>query len=276
VSLLLPLVNLLAGQRVARGYGFGQSGRGRGHTSCYPLAASKQERIAEAFRTGEGLAWGDQAPELFPAIERLFRPGYAANLVQSWIPALNGVQERLQTGAKVADVGCGYGTSTILLAQAFPNSHFYGFDPHGPSIEAARRAAEQAGVGERVTFEVASAQEYPGMDYALIAFFDCLHDMGDPIGAIRHTAQALATEGAVLLVEPMAAETIEDSVNPIARLDSAASVFLCNPSGLATGDLALGNQVPEHKLREIVRAGGFAQFRRAAETPFTRIFEARK
>ena len=235
-----------------------------------------QERIAQAFRTGDGLAWGDQAPELYPATDRLFRPGYAANLVQCWIPALDGVQERLQVGANVADVGCGYGASTILMAQAFPNSHFYGFDPHAPSIEAARRAAEQAGLSERVIFEVASAQDFPGTDYALVAFFDCLHDMGDPVGAIAHTAQALAPDGAVLLVEPMAAETIEGSVNPVARLYSAGSTFLCTPNAIATGDIALGNQVPEQHLREIVRAGGLSRFRRATETPFNRIFEARK
>lgn len=235
-----------------------------------------QERIAQAFRTGDGLAWGDQAPELYPATERLFRPGYAANLVESWIPALDGVQERLQAGAKVADVGCGYGASTILMAQAFPNSRFFGFDPHGPSIEAARHSAEKAGVSDRTTFEVASAQDFPGTDYDLIAFFDCLHDMGDPIGAIAHTAQTLAPEGTMLMVEPMAAETIEGSVNPVARLYSAGSIFLCTPNAIATGDVALGNQVPEQQLREIVVTGGLSQFRRATETPFNRIFEARK
>ncbi|GAC1393743.1 MAG: class I SAM-dependent methyltransferase [Ktedonobacteraceae bacterium] len=235
-----------------------------------------QERIAQAFRTGGGLAWGDQAPELYPATDRLFRPGYVANLVQGWIPALDGVQERLLAGANVADVGCGYGASTILMAQAFPNSHFFGFDPHGPSIEAARHSAEKAGVSDRVTFEVASAQDFPGKDYAFIAFFDCLHDMGDPIGAIAHTAQALTDDGTVLLVEPMAADTIEGCVNPVARLYSAGSIFLCTPNAIATGEIALGNQVPEQKLRDIVIAGGLSQFRRATETPFNRIFEARK
>jgi SAM-dependent methyltransferase len=235
-----------------------------------------QERIAEAFRTGKGLAWGDQAPELYPATDRLFRPGYAANLVESWIPALDGVQERLLAGAKVADVGCGYGASTILLAQAFPNSHFYGFDNHGPSIEAARRSAKKEGVDERVTFEVAKAQDFPGKDYDLVAFFDCLHDMGDPIGAIAHTAQALASDGTVLIVEPMSAEEIEGCVNPVARLYSAGSVYLCTPNAISSGEIALGNQVPERKLREIVVAGGLSQFRRATETPFNRIFAARK
>ena len=235
-----------------------------------------QEHIARAFRTGDGLAWGDQAPELYPATDRLFRPGYVANLVQGWIPALDGVQERLLAGANVADVGCGYGASTILMAQAFPNSHFRGFDPHGPSIEAARRSAEKAGVSDRVTFEVAKAQDFPGTDYAFIAFFDCLHDMGDPIGAIAHTAQALTDDGTVLLVEPMAADTIEGSVNPVARLYSAGSIFLCTPNAIATGEIALGNQVPEQKLRDIVIAGGLSHFRRATETPFNRIFEARK
>lgn len=235
-----------------------------------------QDRIAQAFRTGDGLAWGDQASELYPATDRLFRPGYVTNLVQSWIPALDGVQERLLAGANVADVGCGYGASTILMAQAFPNSRFYGFDPHGPSIEAARRSAEKAGVSDRVTFEVASAQDFPGRDYALVAFFDCLHDMGDPVGAIKHTAQALAPGGTVLVVEPMAAETIEGSVNPVARVYTAGSIFLCTPNAIATGDIALGNQVPEQKLREIVQAGGLSQFRRATETAFNRIFEARK
>jgi SAM-dependent methyltransferase len=244
---------------------------------CSVEAALKaQERIAQAFRTGEGLAWGEQAPELFPATERMFRPGYEANLVQSWIPTLDGMQERLQAGASVADVGCGYGTSTIVMAQAFPDSRFFGFDPHAPSIEAARFSAEKAGVSDRVTFEVASAQDFPGSDYALVTFFDCLHDMGDPIGAIAHTAQALSPEGSILLVEPMAAEAIEDCVNPVARLFTAGSIFLCTPNAIATGDIALGNQVPEQKLRDIMQAGGLSRLRRVAETPFNRIFEARK
>ncbi len=235
-----------------------------------------EDRIAQAFRTGNGLAWGDQAPELFSALDGLFRPGYTANLVQNWIPALDGVEKKLTVGAKVADVGCGFGASTILLAQAFPRSRFYGFDTHSPSIETARRAAEEAGVSDRVTFAVESAQEFRGTNYDLIAFFDCLHDMGDPVGAIAHTAETLAGDGTVLIVEPMAAETIEGSVNPVSRLYSAASVFLCAPNAIASGAIVLGNQAPERRLREIVAAGGLSQFRRAAETPLNRIFAARR
>jgi SAM-dependent methyltransferase len=233
-------------------------------------------RIEDSFTSGQGLLWGDQDPLLFPATERLFKPGYAAHLIQTWIPALDGVAAKLQRGARVADIGCGLGASTILLAQAFPRSTFVGFDNHGPSIEAARRAAEQAGVSDRVRFEVVAAQEFPGTGYDLVTFFDCLHDMGDPVGAIRHTAQALAPDGTVLLVEPMAAETIEGSINPVARLYSAGSVMLCTPNALASGDTALGNQVPEEQLRKLVNAGGLSRFRRASETPFNRIFEARK
>jgi SAM-dependent methyltransferase len=240
-------------------------------------AASKSAgRIEDAFRTGQGLAWGDQDDELFPATERLFRPGYAANLVQSWIPALDGVAAKLERGAQVADVGCGYGASTILLAQAYPNSTFHGFDLHGPSIEAARRAAHEAGLDGRMTFTVASAQEYPGKDLDLVAFFDCLHDMGDPGGALGHSAEVLAPDGTVLIVEPMAGETIEECINPVSRLYSAGSVFLCTPNAIASGDTTLGNQVPEQRLRQIAAAVGLTRFRRAAETPFNRIFEARR
>jgi SAM-dependent methyltransferase len=235
-----------------------------------------EDRINQAFQTGNGLLWSDQAPELFPATDRLFRPGYIANLVQSWIPALGGVEERLVAGGKVADVGCGFGASTILMAQAYPQSHFYGFDTHGPSIMAAQRNAEHAGVSDRVTFAVASAQGFQGENYDLIAFFDCLHDMGDPVGAIAHAAEALGSDGTVLIVEPMAADSIEGSVNPVSRLYSAASVFLCTPNAIASGEVVLGNQVPEQRLREIVAAGGLTQFRRATETPLNRIFAARR
>lgn len=233
------------------------------------------ERIEAAFGTGDGLAWGAQADELFPATDRLFRPGYAANLVQSWIPALDGVEAKLRRGATVVDVGCGYGTSTILMARAYPNSTFLGIDPHGPSIEAARQAAREAGVDGRITFAVGSAQDFPGKDYDLVTFFDCLHDMGDPEGALRHTAAVLAPDGTALIVEPMAGETIEESANPVSRLYSAGSVFLCTPNAMASGTTALGNQVPERRWRQLAAAEGLTRFRRAAETPFNRIFEAR-
>jgi SAM-dependent methyltransferase len=244
----------------------------------YVLEAASRSagRIEGSFRTGQGLAWGDQDDELFPATDRLFRPGYAANLVQSWIPALDGMAAKLERGAQVADVGCGYGASTVLLAQAYPNSTFTGFDLHGPSIEAARQAAKEANVDGRVTFTVASAQEFPGKDYDMVAFFDCLHDMGDPVGALRHTAEVLAPEGAVLIVEPMAGETIEEDINPVSRLYSAGSVFVCTPNAIASGDTTLGNQVPEQRLRQIAAAAGLTRFRHVTETPFNRIFEARR
>ncbi|MBF6589631.1 MAG: methyltransferase domain-containing protein [Ktedonobacterales bacterium] len=235
-----------------------------------------QSRIQAAFRTGEGMLWGEHDAALFPATERLFRPGYVANLIASWIPALDGVQAKLEKGAKVADIGCGHGASTLVLAEAYPNSRFHGFDNHGPSIEAARQAAQEAGVGERVTFEVAGAQNYSGADYDLVAFFDCLHDMGDPIGAMRHTAETLASDGTVLIVEPMAGNSVEEDINPVSRFYSAASVLLCMPNAIASGPLALGNQVSEQKLREVVNAGGLTRFRRATQTPINRIFEARR
>lgn len=235
-----------------------------------------EPRIEGAFASGEGMLWGEHDAELFPATDRLFRPGYIANIVGSWIPALDGVAVKLEAGAKVADIGCGLGPSTIVLAHAYPRSTFYGFDNHAPSIDAARKAAEAAGVADRATFSVASAQDFPGAGFDLIAFFDCLHDMGDPIGAMRHAAATLAPDGSVLIVEPMAADHIEDSVNPVARFYSAASTLLCMPNALASGAMALGNQVPESKLREIVQAGGLSRFRRVAETPFNRVFEARR
>lgn len=235
-----------------------------------------EPRIEGAFTSGEGMLWGEHDAQLFPATDRLFRPGYSANLVSSWIPALEGVAAKLEAGAKVADVGCGLGPSTVVLARAYPRSSFSGFDNHAPSIEAAKAAAAKAGVAGHTSFVVASAQDYPGAGYDLIAFFDCLHDMGDPIGAMRHAASTLAPDGTVLIVEPMAADHLEDSVNPVARFYSAASTLLCMPNALASGEMALGNQVPESTLREIVQAAGLSRFRRVAETPFNRVFEARR
>ena len=244
--------------------------------SIVESVAKAEPRIEGAFSSGAGMLWGEHDAQLFPATDRLFRPGYIANIVGSWIPALDGVAAKLEAGAKVADVGCGLGPSTVVLAQAYPRSTFIGIDNHAPSIDAARKAAAAAGVADRVTFSVASAQDFPGEDFDLIAFFDCLHDMGDPVGAIRHAAGTLAPHGTVLIVEPMAPDSITESVNPVARFYSAGSTLLCMPNALASGEMALGNQVPEPKLREIVQAGGLSQFRRVAETPFNRVFEARR
>ncbi len=238
-----------------------------------------EPRIAEAFRTGGGLPWGEHDPGVFVGTERFFRPGYAANLVAHWIPALDGVEAKLAAGATVADVGCGHGASTIILARAYPRSRFFGFDNHAPSIARARQAAAEGGVAERVVFEVADATDYPGGDYDLIAFFDCFHDLGDPVGAARHAHAALAPDGALLLVEPMAGERVEDNLNPVGRIFSAASVLICTPNALASGasaDTALGTIATEERLRAALAVGGFRRFRRATATPFNRVFEVRK
>jgi SAM-dependent methyltransferase len=244
----------------------------------YLAAARAESRIAAAFRTGEGMPWGEHDPGVFVGVERFFRPGYEQFLISSWIPALDGVAEKLVRGATVADVGCGHGASTIILAQAYPRSRFVGVDNHPASIEAARRAAVEAGVADRATFEVVSATEYsaPLAGYDLIAFFDCLHDLGDPVGAAKHALEALGTEGTVMIVEPMAGERVEDNLTPLGRALSGASTMLCTSHSLATGGPALGALASEARLREVVTAGGFGQFRRATETPFNRIFEARR
>lgn len=235
-----------------------------------------QRKVEAAFRTGEGVDWGDQATCLFCATARFFRPGYMANLVQSWLPALDGVVAKLERGAKVADVGCGHGVSTVLMAEAFPNSTFTGFDFHPRSVEAASTHARQHGMGDRVRFEVGLAKDYPGKDYDLVTFFDCLHDMGDPVGASRHVRDTLAADGTWMIVEPMAQDRLEDNLNPIGRLCYAASTMICVPTSLAQeGKAALGAQAGEQRLRETVTGGGFARFRRAAETPFNMVLEAR-
>lgn len=249
-----------------------------GGFQTYLAAARAEARIAEAFRTGEGMPWGEHDAGVFVGIERIFRPGYEQFLVSSWIPALDGVAARLERGATVADVGCGHGASTILLAAAYPRSRFVGFDNHAASVDAARRAASEAGVAERVSFEVVSATEYPAplTGYDLVAFFDCLHDLGDPVGAAKHAYETLAAEGTVMVVEPMAGERVEDNLNPLGRAVSGASTLLCTPHSRATGGPALGALASEARLREVVTAGGFGQFRRATETPFNRVFEARR
>ena len=241
------------------------------------VAAVKSEtRIEQAFRSGDGVGWHEHDPELFRGTERFFRPGYAANLMTSWIPSLEGVEAKLKAGARVADVGCGHGASTILMAKAYPNSTFLGFDYHGRSIEYARKAASEAGLADRVTFDVAKAKDYPGHDYDLVTFFDCLHDMGDPVGASAHVLQSLKSDGTWMIVEPYAGDKLEDNLNPRGRAFYGASTLLCTPASLSQEvGLGLGAQAGEARLREVVKAGGFTRFRRASETPFNLVFEAR-
>jgi len=240
------------------------------------LAMTKAEpRIRENFQSGAGMGWGEHDPYMWEGCERLFRPGYLANLVQSWIPALDGVQEKLERGATMADIGCGLGASTIILAKAFPNSRFFGFDQHPASIERATADAQAAGVADRVTFAVATGVNYPGEGYDLVAYFDCLHDMGDPAESIRHTREALAPDGTVLLVEPAAGERVEENFNPVGQFYSGASVLVCTPNALATGSEALGTMATDDALGAVVRKGGLSRFHRVLTTPLNRLFEAR-
>lgn len=233
-------------------------------------------RIAESFRTGAGMGWHEHVDGVFHGCEKFFRPGYAANLVTSWIPALRGVQEKLEAGARVADVGCGKGASTLLLAKAFPKSKFFGFDYHDKSIDAARESASRNGVADRVTFEVAKAKEFPGKDYDLVAVFDCLHDMGDPIGAAAHVRQSLAKDGTWMIVEPFANDQLKDNLNPLGRLNYSFSTLLCTPCSRSQEvELCLGAQAGEARIREVVTSAGFKRFRRATETPFNIVYEAR-
>lgn len=232
-------------------------------------------RIEDHFRNGGGMLWGEHDPDLFIGTEKFFRPGYSAHLVASWIPSLTGIEEKLKTGGKVADVGCGHGASTIIMARAFPNSRFSGFDNHEQSIRHAREAAAAAGVSDRVTFDVGDARTFPGDDYDLVCFFDCLHDLGDPVGAIRRAAEVLANSGSALIVEPMAGNTVEENFNPIGRTFAAASTLCCTSNSLALDGPALGAVASEDAIRATVLAGGLTQFRRATETPFNRVFEAR-
>ena len=233
-------------------------------------------KLIERFRTGKGIGWDEHDAGLFEGTERFFRPGYAAFLVGSWIPALEGVEEKLKRGARVADVGCGHGASTIVMAKAFPKSTFSGFDYHGPSIDVARRRANEAGLADRITFERAAAKEFPGTGYDLVTFFDCLHDMGDPVGAARHVLGALEPDGTWLLVEPFASDRLEENLNPVGRLFYSASTFVCTPASLAQEvGLALGAQAGEKRLREVLTEAGFTRIRRATETPVNLVLEVR-
>ncbi len=233
-------------------------------------------KVAEGFKSGHGVGWHEHDPELFIGVERFFRPGYNTHLVSEWIPALDGVQAKLERGARVADVGCGLGASTIILAKAFPRSTFVGFDYHQASVDKARERAHAAGVADRVRFEVASAKSFPGTGYDLIAFFDCLHDMGDPVGAARHVRQALAPDGTWLVVEPFAGDHVEDNLTPVGRLFYSVSTLVCTPASLAQEvGLALGAQAGEGRLTSVLEQGGFSRIRRATATPFNLVLEAR-
>ena len=235
-----------------------------------------EDRFVEAFRTGEGIGWHEHDHRLFSGTERFFRPGYQAHLVAEWIPALDGVEAKLKAGAKVADVGCGHGASTVIMAEAFPNSQFVGYDYHGESIARARQVAAEAGVAERCTFEVASAQDFPGTGFDLICNFDCLHDMGDPVGAARHAGSALSPGGTYMIVEPRSGDALADNLNPVGRMFYGASTVICTANALSQEPrMALGAQAGEPALRGVLLDAGFSNVRRAAETPFNMVLEAR-
>ncbi len=236
---------------------------------------SDTNKIIDAFKTGRGVGWHEHDPRLFSGTERFFRPGYAAHLVSEWIPALEGVPTKLEHGATVADVGCGHGSSTIVLAKAFPKSQFVGFDYHEPSLERARQAANDADVSN-VQFERALAKDYPRSGYDLGAFFDCLHDMGDPVGASAHVRETLDAEGTWMIVEPFAHDTVQENLNPLGRMFYSASTMICTPASKAQEiGLGLGTQAGEKRIREVVMAGGFKRSRRVTQTPFNLVLEAR-
>jgi SAM-dependent methyltransferase len=239
-------------------------------------AARDEPSITEAFRTGAGVGWHEHNDDVFHGCERFFRPGYNANLTTEWIPALDGVEAKLRAGGRVADVGCGHGASSVILAQAYPTARVSGSDYHEGSIATARERAAAAGVSDRVTFEAATAKAFTGTDYDLVAFFDCLHDMGDPVGAARHVREALSPDGTWMIVEPFAGDRVEENLNPVGRVYYGASTLLCTPSSLAQEvGLALGAQAGESRIRDVVTRAGFTRFRRVAETPFNLVFEAR-
>jgi SAM-dependent methyltransferase len=234
-----------------------------------------EPKVTQIFKSGEGLSWGDHHECLFCGTEKFFRPGYAANLVAEWLPKLDGVVEKLTSGGKVADVGCGHGASTLVMARAFPKSQFVGYDFHEASIRHANQLAKEAGL-DNIRFEVASAKQYPGNDYDLVAYFDCLHDMGDPVGALAHTRNALKPDGTLMLVEPFAHDELSENLNPIGRMYFSFSTMICTPASISQEvGLALGAQAGEKRLREVATEGGFTRFRRAAETPFNLILEGR-
>ncbi|QDV66832.1 Demethylrebeccamycin-D-glucose O-methyltransferase [Rosistilla carotiformis] len=234
-----------------------------------------EPKITHAFQTGEGVSWGDHSACLFCGTEKFFRPGYQASLVSEWLPSLDGVIDKLEAGAKVADVGCGHGASTLVMAKAFPKSSFIGFDFHEPSVKRANELASDSGLAN-VRFDVAAAKNFPGTDYDLIAFFDCLHDMGDPVGAAAHTLEALRPDGTMMLVEPFAHDELKDNLNPVGRMFYSFSTMVCTPASISQEvGLALGAQAGEKRLSEVAAEAGFSQFRRATETPFNLVLEAK-
>ena len=236
-----------------------------------------EHKALEAFRSGKGVAWGDHDGRLFCGVSAFYRNAYRASLLAEWLPALDGVVDRLRAGIAVADVGCGHGHSTVQMAEAFPNSRFHGFDVHAASVAEARANAAEAGVEKRARFNVARAADYPGRDYGLICFFDCLHDMGDPVSAARHAAEVLAPDGTIMLVEPFANDQVQDNISPVARLYYAASTTICCAHAISEGGkLVLGAQAGEKRLTDVFRKAGFTRFRRAAETPFNLILEVRR
>jgi SAM-dependent methyltransferase len=243
---------------------------------CAAAYIENQPKVQHGFTTGNGVGWGNQSGCLFCAVARFFRPGYNANILQKWLPSLDGIVDKLERGARVADVGCGHGYSTVMMAEAYPNSEFIGFDFHAASIDEARRHADHHNVQNNVRFEVSSAKQYPGEDYDLVTCFDCLHDMGDPVGAAKHIHGSLKADGTWMIVEPFAHDRLEQNLNPVGRLYYAASTLVCVPASLDQEvGAALGAQAGERKLRDVVVSGGFSHLRRATETPFNLILEAR-
>jgi SAM-dependent methyltransferase len=234
-----------------------------------------EDKFVDIFKSGKGLRWGEHHHDLFEGTAKFFKPNYMGNLVQSWVPSLEGMEEKLNKGAKVADIGCGYGISSIIMAKEYPNSKFYGFDNHEPSIEAAKQLAQKDGLANRVEFNVVSINESIGNDYDLIAFFDCLHDMADPVGALKFAKQSMKTDGTCMIIEPMANDNIEDNLNLVGRIYYAASSIICVPNSLADNGIALGAQAGEKKMREIAEEAGFTKFRRASQTPFNIVYEAK-
>ncbi len=231
--------------------------------------------ITECFKTGKGMLWGDHDPSVFTGVERVFRPSYMFELIPQWIPAMSGLKEKLEKGIKVADVGCGHGLSTIIMAKEFPNSTFFGFDNHAPSIARANEEARRQGVSDRVKFACTDAGAFTGSDYDLVAYFDCLHDMGDPVSSCKRAVATLKPDGCAMIIEPMAGAKIEDNFNLVGRVFSGASVMCCTPNAVASGNHSLGTIATDDALEKVVKAGGFSSFRRVVATPFNRVFEAK-